>query len=314
MAGLFIVSYGYVDLYRYVVSNFAPSAVSVAEQRGDAPRPLVMRSDGAYSARIDAAAGATAGVVTDVIFYALDSYKILRQNDQPIRPANLFRGVLPNVLMGSATSFGVFFGVYNVVKREMETVPWASEGSVVLTASIVAGVPSSLIAVPADIVKKRMVLHGQTAVECCSLLYRSFGVGGFFIGWQANLAKDIPFIALKMTLYEGMARAYLHLEGGPRKRCGADSLSGREAAGIGFASGLATAVCTSPLDTINTRLKSGRLARDTGLLAAGRHVWATEGFRALFRGLAARALIVSCGSTFFWSFYASCRGRLHELL
>jgi len=269
-----------------------------------------------YSARVDALAGATAGVTTDVIFYALDSYKIMKQNNQPIRPANLLRGVLPNVLMGSATSFGIFFGLYNVSKRKLDAMR-CSSGMSVLISSIVAGVPSSFVAIPADTVKKRMVLHGQGAAQCCAFLYKSYGIQGFFIGWQANLVKDLPFIALKMTLYEGMARAYLDLKGVKQQsgaRHGVDLLTGGETAGVGFASGLLTAVITTPLDTINTRLKSGRLSHDMGLLAAGRHVLAQEGLAALFSGLAPRAVIVSLGSTFFWSFYASCRTSLHAVM
>ena len=39
------------------------------------------------------------------------------------------------------------------------------------------------------------------------LLGRYAGILGFFVGWQANLTKDVPFAALKLSLYEGTAYA-----------------------------------------------------------------------------------------------------------
>lgn len=68
------------------------------------------------------------------------------------------------------------------------------------------------------------------------------------------------------------------------------------------------AVCTNPLDVINTRIKAGSLAGDSAsMLQVGRSVAAQEGARALFAGLAPRVLIMGGGSTIFWTVHGSTK-------
>jgi len=101
-----------------------------------------------------AAAGASAGFFTDTLFYGLDSYKVQRQSGTgQISVGRLFRGILPLAFFGSIPSFAVFFSVYEVTKRKLR-----EQGHYDLTgifaASVMAGVPSSIIFVPADVLKK----------------------------------------------------------------------------------------------------------------------------------------------------------------
>ena len=118
---------------------------------------------------------------------------------------------------------------------------------------------------------------------------REGGVGGFFLGWRANLTKDVAFAAIKMSLYEGVARAYVQLvrpisppsrqasspdtaasssAGTAHGSSSSDGLSPRESAGVGLASGALTALATCPIDNVNTRIKSGELGAGIGVLAA----------------------------------------------
>jgi hypothetical protein len=104
---------------------------------------------------LEAAAGSSAGLATDSIFYGLDSYKVQKQ--QPgghVNVRNLFRGLLPLSMMGTVPSFGVFFLVYEPCKRALAEVYGVGDSASVALASLVAGVPASLVYVPADTVKK----------------------------------------------------------------------------------------------------------------------------------------------------------------
>jgi hypothetical protein len=122
------------------------------------------------------------------------------------------------------------------------------------------------------------------------------GIGGFFLGWRANLTKDVAFAAIKMSLYEGVARAYVQLArpaststssrqtassslisdtgarssdaGSSHGSSSSDGLSPRESALVGLASGALTALATCPIDNVNTRIKSGELGAGIGVLAA----------------------------------------------
>jgi solute carrier family 25 S-adenosylmethionine transporter 26 len=226
-----------------------------------------------------------------------------------------------------------------------------SDSAAVLAASLVNAVPSSIVAVPADVVKKQMLLSSSTSSSAsikemagvkpvvsvqsiASTVYRQHGIRGFFLGWQANMLKDIPFAAIKMSLYESIARLYLRYvvfpsrdEGRTRasdnmeterdsdasqhnthEHLNSDMLNKRDAAIVGFISGAITAVLTNPLDCANTRIKSGELSQFT-LVQAHREIVRKDGPLALFRGLLPRTVIIGFGSTVFWFFYAIASGN-----
>ena len=136
-----------------------------------------------------------------------------------------------------------------------------------------SAIPSSIAAVPADVIKKRLILghhdsnlnhrhsnsHSSVAATIRAI-YRTGGAREFFLGWKANLSKDVLFSAVKMSLYEGWARVYLSVKNrssGKYTVGTAADLNGYEAAGAGMVSGVATAVLTCPIDCVNTRIKSG---------------------------------------------------------
>jgi hypothetical protein len=84
---------------------------------------------------------------------------------------------------------------------------------------------------------------------------RTLGPRGFFVGWQANIVKDVPFAGLKLTFYEGLARVLYpqvydnsgrdRVEGQADKRL----LSPQQSAVVGFFSGVATAVSTGEFNS-----------------------------------------------------------------
>lgn len=149
------------------------------------------------------------------------------------------------------------------------------------------------------------------------------GVKRLFLGWQANLIKDVPFVGIKMSLYEGMARVYLCLKDKNINKnltsykdglkdnstktttaVNADALNSLEAAGVGFVSGLLTAVLTCPIDCVNSRIKSGELA-NFGVISAHMEIIRKDGVGALFRGVVPRGAILGLGSTVFWYLQAT---------
>jgi hypothetical protein len=46
--------------------------------------------------------------------------------------------------------------------------------------------------------------------DALSKVWRQSGVNGLFVGWQANLVKDVPFAGIKMSLYEGIKKYIAH--------------------------------------------------------------------------------------------------------
>ena len=113
--------------------------------------------------------------------------------------------------------------------------------------------------------------------------------------------KDVPFAGLKMSIYEGVARVYLRYSRSSvdTTNLGADALTSVEAAVVGFGAGCVTSVITTPLDNVNTRIKSGELA-EFGIIKAHMEIVKRSGAYGLFRGLIPRTLTIGFGSTLFW--------------
>jgi hypothetical protein len=236
----------------------------------------------------------------------------------------LLNGLGPMVLLGSAPSFGVFFGLYGPTKMYLER-DWdrvLSPFAQVLAASVFASVPTSLVGVPADVLKKHMMATGESFRGALNSLVGQHGARSLITGWRINVARDVPFVAVKMTLYEGILRQYLgwrQVQGvgashptavrSEKHSHGSQGVSSAESAMVGFVSGMLTAVATQPLDVLNTRSKTSDMAG-----VDLRHVLLSQvrsgGYAALFRGLAPRILITGLGSTVFWFLYSSVQQTL----
>jgi len=262
--------------------------------------------------------GSLAGVMTDSLFYAVDSYKVHAQakahvDGRIMSFSRLFRGLVPSICLGAVPSYGAFFFFYQPLKTSIDEMQGqgANQALSVIAASLAASVPSSLVYVPADVIKKRLVLSVNTSTGgIIKSIYQTSGLSGFMLGWKANLIKDVAFGALKMSIYEGVARLYLSwFAGSHRAECGAESLTSREAAIVGFGSGCATSVLTMPLDNVNTRIKSGELGQ-LSVTRAHLFVLQKDGVGALFRGVVPRTLMIGFGSTFFWASHA----KINEIL
>jgi hypothetical protein len=251
----------------------------------------------------EAIAGSIAGVITDTVFYAVDSFKVQKQAGS-IKASNipqLFRGLPSNLLIGSIPTYSSFFIFYQPIKSYVDPIT-ENQALSVLIASVSSSVPSSLVYVPADVIKKRLVLGiNSTANSAARNILKDAGWKGFFIGWQANLMKDVPFAGFKMSLYEGVARIYLRYTKGKEiaEKLGAEALSSTEAAIVGFGAGCVTSVITTPLDNVNTRMKSGELA-NFSLIKAHIEIVKRSGVSGLFRGLVPRTATIGFGSTLFW--------------
>lgn len=255
--------------------------------------------------------GSLAGVSTELIFYGLDSYKVTKQAGKSVKFNRLFTGALPIALSGSGPAFAVFFSCYHTVRDLTQNSQYASMS--VLIASALSAIPYSFVGVPADVCKKQLIIESAsnptiTLKEVVKHIYKQHGWKGYFLGWKANMTKDVPFAGIKMTLYEACAYLYLKttrpqefLTSHPT--LDSKLLFGYESAIVGFLSGAMTTILTTPLDCVNTRIKSGEIV-NMGLIDAHVYIVKKDGFKALYRGLVPRMAVIGFGSTVFWYNYA----------
>ena len=266
-----------------------------------------------------ALSAAVAGTISEIVFYGLDSYKVMKQMGEKVRISRLFRGAVPLAVMSAGPSYAAFFICYNPLRNCInEKLGSGYESISVLVSSIIAGVPSTIVYVPADVIKKQLLLSPRsstgavpTVLDVARQQYRLGGISRLFLGWQANILRDVPFMMLKMSLYEGIARLYLKAKHKHSNTAilNADALTSLEASGVGFTSGMLTAIATCPIDCVNSRIKSGELAQ-YNVLQAHVEIVKRNGFTALFRGVVPRAAILGLGSTMFWYLQATI---LHSL-
>eukprot|EP01038_Epipyxis_sp_PR26KG_P011300 gene11300-15160_t len=244
--------------------------------------------------------GSVAGATTEFIFYSLDSYKIAQQAGQKqIKGvAGLLKGSLTLSILGSGTNYGVFFALYDPLRIYFENhLPddTTNKPNAVFLASGLSAIPSSLVSIPADVIKKNMVLgESKTVSAAMKLVWRREGLRGFFVGWKANLVEDVPFACIELSVYESLAKLYLNhfskTHANIRKQnelssiSHADRLSGFESGLVGFATGVITGTLTCPVDCVNTRIKSGELAQYT-VTQAHFEIIRKNGMSGLFRGL-----------------------------
>lgn len=249
------------------------------------------------AALAEAAGGAAAGVVADSVLYAIDSAKVRQQSD-PIKGSGngfriLFRGMVPTIALGSVPVFGTFFLLYSPLR---ETLHYSEYQSLLPLASALCAVPATLVGIPSDVIKKRLVLGVDPNVYAAIRhITRDRGWRGLFAGFQVNLIRDIPFAAVKVGLYEWLAAYYKAWNGQSKK----DLIAPQGAAMCGVASGVACAILTCPLDCINTRIKDGSTT-STSILEVGRQIVTKHGVSALFRGVAMRSIVLGVGSSIFW--------------
>ena len=254
------------------------------------------------TALAEAAGGATAGLVADSVLYAVDSAKV-RAQSKPVGGIGgsgglriLFRGIVPSILLGSVPVFGSFFFLYAPVREILNHSSSGEYQYLLPIGSAVCAVPATIIGVPSDVIKKRLVLGIDANLSAAvKRVTADIGWRGLFAGWHVNLIRDLPFAAVKIGLYEIFVSYYKSWCGLSKR----DPISPQGAALCGITSGIGCAIFTCPLDVVNTKIKASE-ATSTSILEVGRHIVLNDGISGLFRGVAMRSIVLGLGSCIFW--------------
>jgi solute carrier family 25 S-adenosylmethionine transporter 26 len=251
------------------------------------------------TALAEATGGAVAGVVADTVLYAIDSAKV-RAQSKPVAGAGtgisiLFRGLVPTILLGSVPVFGIFFFVYAPIR---DTLREEGCSQFLPIASTVCAVPATIVGVPADVLKKRLVLGmDPTITQAIQHVTAKQGWRGLFAGWHVNLIRDLPFAGVKIGLYEWFVYQWRSQYQLPTNH----PITPTGAALCGVASGVCCAVLTCPLDVVNTRIKAGGVeSMSSSMVQVASQIVKKEGIPALFRGVGMRSIVLGIGSSIFW--------------
>ena len=144
-----------------------------------------------------------------------------------------------------------------------------------------------------------MQMHGsiyKSVPQCAREVFRTEGIGAFYVSYPTTLCMTVPFTALQFMAYESMSKV-MNPTGryDPYTHCFAGGIAG------GFAAGL-----TTPLDVIKTLLQTRGNARDaelknvSGLIQAAKIIHQREGYRGYFRGLKPRIITTMPSTAICW--------------
>lgn len=276
-----------------------------------------------------AAAGGLSGMFTNAVLHPLDTLKTVRQTTRTgspdmmttLRnllktrgPSGLFAGLVP-ALVGSGLSTMLYFGFYELAKkRAAKTFPKAWHSTrlrVPLTAISAAcgNVASSIIYVPKEVVKQRMqcALTSVRVRDVLSELMQSFGIIGFYKGFNATLLRNIPSAMIRFAAYEEFKGVVRMIK---RDKDTRRPLSPSELIVAGSMAGALSSSCTTPLDVLKTRMATGIIKPGTALPTAVADIIRQEGIQGLFAGLQPRVLWSALFSAVGFTSYEICKAWL----
>ena len=145
----------------------------------------------------------------------------------------------------------------------------------------------------------------RSAFDCAKTVYRTEGLGAFYVSYPTTLTMTVPFTAVQFTVYEQL-KASLNPHGAysPTTHMVAGGLSGAIAGAV-----------TTPLDVAKTILQTRGTSTDPEirhcrcLFDAFRIIWQRDGVKGFARGLAPRVLTFMPSNALCWlsyEFFSTC--------
>ncbi|OAK95217.1 asparaginyl-tRNA synthetase [Phaeosphaeriaceae sp. SRC1lsM3a] len=276
-----------------------------------------------FSLTANMLAGAFAGIAEHSVMYPVDLLKTRIQIINP-SPGAMYSGIsnamvtisrvegfgtlwrgLSSVVMGAGPAHAVYFASYEATKHALGGNEGGSEEHHPLAAAAsgaAATISSDALMNPFDVIKQRMQMHGsiyKSVPHCAREVFRTEGIGAFYVSYPTTLCMTVPFTALQFMAYESFSKV-MNPTGryDPYTHCFAGGIAG------GFAAGF-----TTPLDVIKTLLQTRGNATDaelrnvSGLWQAAKIIHQREGYRGYFRGLKPRIITTMPSTAICWSAY-----------
>uniref|UniRef100_A0A7N0TYN2 Mitochondrial adenine nucleotide transporter BTL1 n=1 Tax=Kalanchoe fedtschenkoi TaxID=63787 RepID=A0A7N0TYN2_KALFE len=180
--------------------------------------------------------------------------------------------------------------------------------SPVAVAGAAAGVVSTLVCHPLEVLKDRLTISPVTypnLTVAIGRIYKDSGVGGFYAGLFPTLVGMLPYSTCYYFMYETIKKSYCTTQ---KKK----SLSRMEMLFIGALSGFTASTISFPLEVARKRLMVGALEGKCPphMVAALSEVIRNEGVAGLYRGWGASCLKVMPSSGITWMFYEAWKDIL----
>ncbi|KAF7814643.1 putative mitochondrial adenine nucleotide transporter BTL1 [Senna tora] len=180
--------------------------------------------------------------------------------------------------------------------------------SPVAVAGAAAGVVSTLVCHPLEVLKDRLTVNPQAYPNlgvAVSKIYKDGGVSAFYAGISPTLIGMLPYSTCYYFMYETMKKSYCQSK---NKK----SLNRPEMLLVGAVAGFTASTISFPLEVARKRLMVGALQGKCPphMAAALSEVIREEGLMGLYRGWGASCLKVMPSSGITWMFYEAWKDIL----
>ncbi|KAG6836985.1 hypothetical protein H0H93_016689 [Arthromyces matolae] len=172
-------------------------------------------------------AGALAGISEHAVMFPIDSIKT-RMQVFATSPVAVYSGVgnaftrissteglralwrgVSSVALGAGPAHAVHFGTLEAVKELAGGNEAGNQWLATSLAGASATIASDALMNPFDVVKQRMQVHKsefRSVFTCARTVFRTEGIGAFYVSYPTTLAISIPFNAIQFTVYEQLKR------------------------------------------------------------------------------------------------------------
>lgn len=260
------------------------------------------------------ACGAIGRLAQILTMYPVDTIKtriqVARTPASPLASAlaqgALYRGVGFS-LLGQIPYAMLTFGLYESLRTQLAArFPRLPEWARIVVAAAAGDALGSLWLTPSEVVKSKTQAGLYPSPVSAARATAAQGARSFYQGYPAAIARDIPFRAIQLSLYERFRSWYVST-----RAAGGRALAPWENLLIGALSGTLTGAFTTPLDVVRTRMMSqagGAQPLYKNALDCVVKTVSKEGPGALLKGLGPRCVLIGPSSAVFFFAYEASKG------
>jgi len=202
----------------------------------------------------------------------------------------------------------VVFGTYETSKVMLcERFPQGPKLGMYLAAAVLGDLGGSLVLTPGEVVKQKTQagLYKSNMAALRGVLAER-GPRGLYQGYFGLVARDLPFRALQLPMYEQFKEWFAQ-----RYYAGqVDDIKPHQAALIGAGAGMIAAGLTNPVDVIKTQMMVGK--GNQSLMEVVKDVIKTRGLSGFAAGAPQRMGFLGGSSAVFFIVYEFVRGTMQD--
>lgn len=143
----------------------------------------------------------------------------------------------------------------------------------------------------------------RSMTDCARYVYKTEGLGAFYVSYPTTLSMTVPFTALQFLAYESISTFMNPTKNyDPITHCAAGGIAG------GFAAAL-----TTPMDVVKTMLQTRGTAQDAelrnvrGFMEGCRLLHRRAGIKGFFKGVRPRVITTMPSTAICWSAYEASK-------